>query len=65
MPPGDVVGDEGATLAHRPHRAGSGVVLGLQLELGVELGPDQDDEGADVEPHQRGDDSAERAIGTS
>jgi hypothetical protein len=34
-----VVGDESAALAHRPFRPLDCVVLGLQLQLGVELAP--------------------------
>jgi hypothetical protein len=57
-----VVGDKGAALPHGP-RLACGRVLGrLQLELGVNLGADQNDVERDVEPEQQDDDGAKRSV---
>ena len=47
----DVVGNVRVALANGLGRAGGGVFEGLMLHLGIELGPEQDDEGRDPEPH--------------
>jgi hypothetical protein len=47
----DVVGNVPVALAQGLGRAGGGVLAGLMLHLGVELCPEQDDEGRDPEPH--------------
>ena len=41
---------------------GRRVALGLELELRVQLRAEEDDVGADPEPHQEDDDPAERAV---
>src|SRR4051812_41972942 len=49
-------------LAERPLGAGRGVAGGLMLDLGIELGTDQDDDGGDPHPHHHAYGGAQRAI---
>ena len=59
---GDMIGDPGAT---RPEwRIGRGRIRGgLMLELGIELGSEQQDVAREIEPGQRHHDRTERAVG--
>ena len=49
----------GAALAHRARLPGRAVARGLVLDLGIELGAEQDDVAGDVEPHQQHDHRAQ------
>src|SRR3954471_528828 len=59
----DAIGDAGASPSPRFRRAGRCVVLRLMLHLGIDLGPEQDDNGRDPWPGHEADDGSERAIG--
>ena len=47
----DVVGNVRVALAKGLRRTDGGVLAGLMLHLGIELGPEQDDESRNPEPH--------------
>ena len=59
----DRVGHDGAARAERLGQAHRGVVRGLVLDLGIELGADQDDTEREPHPHHQADRGAERAVG--
>ena len=58
-----MIGDEGAPLPHRLRLAARRVSSRLKLELGVDLGAEQDDVEREVEPEEEHDHGAEGAVG--
>ena len=48
-----MIGDERTPVAHRAPGAVRGVMRGLEFELGVELGPEEDDVSAEMKNHIR------------
>src|SRR6185312_10494485 len=56
------VGHQSAALPERARGASRAVARRLVLDLGIELGAEQHDEGGEIDPHEEHDDGAERAI---